>query len=145
VLISAAFGQQVGLSSFSAKVPENSGHSISLPVCLSTTLADIFIYALMPWPLSKIISALPIPYVSKRISMMNEAYRELKVYMFEMIESAKTWVQTTKSVLGVNGALLRNLVEANMKLKHDDKSLTDEEMLSDIFVRHGFHPIQYFC
>ena len=36
---------------------------------------------------------------------------------------------------GLKAALLRNLVEANMTQDDDHKSLTDDELLSNIFVR----------
>ena len=36
---------------------------------------------------------------------------------------------------GLKAALLRNLVEANMMQDDDCKSLTDDELLSNIFVR----------
>lgn len=35
---------------------------------------------------------------------------------------------------GLNAALLRNLVEANMAQEGDNKRLTDDELLANIFV-----------
>jgi len=55
--------------------------------------------------------------------------------MLDLISLARAWVSEGKASL-TDAALLRNLVEANMTPEDDSRCLTDDDLLSDTFVKY---------
>ena len=54
--------------------------------------------------------------------------------MLEFMSTARAWVLGGKSS-ELGAALVRTLVEANMAQEGDSKALTDDELISNSFVR----------
>jgi hypothetical protein len=100
---------------------------------LHLTLDGLFVHIITPKFLHEWVECLHIPYWSSQLKATNGAMRELKLHLLEILSSARTWLlgdQTTQS----DAALMRNLIEANTAQEGDAKSLTDDELLSDVFV-----------
>jgi hypothetical protein len=93
---------------------------------------------LTPSLLIKVASYISIPYISKRVCETEKAFEELRLYILEMISAARDSITTGQSTPIANNALLRNLVEASMRQDGEYKSLTDQELLADVFVCHSF-------
>ncbi len=60
------------------------------------------------------------------------------MHMLEVVSSARAWILDNKGATKdgkMDAALLRNLVEANLAEGSDYRGLTDDELLSNTFVR----------
>jgi hypothetical protein len=75
-----------------------------------------------------------IPLLSRHLKTVHEGIHELRVYILEVISTARAWVSEGRSSQ-LDAALLINLAEANMMQEGDTKNLTDDELISNIFVR----------
>ena len=74
-----------------------------------------------------------VPFLSPLFQGIAVAFEDLKSHMLDMVSEARAWAITGGSGRS-NAALLRNLVEANLKQEGDTKGLSDEELLSNVFV-----------
>ena len=61
--------------------------------------------------------------------------------MLDVIGLARDWIAGGK-VTSMDAALLRNLVEANMLNDNGKRHLSDDELLSNIFVRPFLPPLE---
>ena len=59
--------------------------------------------------------------------------------MLDVIGLARDWIAGGKAA-PMDAGLLRNLVEANMSNEEGNRHLSDDELLSDTFVRHSPSP-----
>jgi hypothetical protein len=139
-LTSATFGQQSSLTSFKAPPPPDSQHTLSLHTSFSIVIDSILFRSVTPSLLVTIASNFPIPFLSERVRKMEKRFEELRLYILGMIDSARDSIAAERSSAVVNAALLKNLVEANMK-DEEHKSLTDQELLADVFVCVDLFPL----
>jgi len=56
------------------------------------------------------------------------------MHMLDVVGSARDWIAGGKAT-PMNAGLLRNLVEANMTNEEGNRHLSDDELLSNTFVR----------
>ena len=75
-----------------------------------------------------------VPFISPLLTEAQESFDSLRMHMLDIIGSARDWV-AGGGVVPMEAALLRNLVEANMLNEEGKRHLSDDELLSDIFVR----------
>jgi hypothetical protein len=134
VLTSATFGHRSNLTSFKAPPPPDSHHTLSLHTSLAIVIDSILLRYLTPSLLVTVACTFPIPFISKRVRKTEKGFEELRQYILEMISSARDSVATGRGGTITNAALLKNLVEANMKGDGEHKSMTDQELLADVFV-----------
>lgn len=99
-----------------------------------STIDGLFIKILTPNWIYALSGYIQIPYVSPALRHTREAFEELRHHMLDVVSSARAWVAGGKAET-MDAALLKNLVEANMAQEGDYKRLTDEELLSNTFVR----------
>jgi hypothetical protein len=132
--MSAAFGSHSSLTSFQSPPTADSIHTLSFQAALQGALDALLFRNLSYYPLMRLIFRLPIPSLQRKLHQMTEAYDELKLYMLEMISSARSSFAGGPPTGTVDAALLRNLVEANSKQEGEHKSLTDDELVADVFV-----------
>lgn len=103
---------------------------------MSTALAHLFIKALTPKWVFALSARVHLPYLGQILTDTEEAFEALRAHMVELVSLSRAWVVGGK-VSNMDAGLLRNLVEANMTQADDvhHKRLTDDELLSNIFVR----------
>ncbi|KAI0066984.1 cytochrome P450 [Artomyces pyxidatus] len=131
VITAAGFGGRVSWKEDTAQeVP--AGHTLPFSQAVRRTVRNLFFKVLTPNWLCTVASVVPIPGLSRKLNETTEAFDELKSYMLEIVSAARDSVVAGKGA--GDAALLRSLVEANMNQEGDVKRLTDEELLSDIFV-----------
>ena len=79
-----------------------------------------------------------IPVLSATLNHVKDTFDVLQAHLMDLISLSRARVAEGKQSNQTEAALLRNLVEANMKIELDDtkdtRQLTDRELLSDIFV-----------
>lgn len=114
------------------------GHALSFRSAVTSTTDNIFVKILAPSWLINLSAYIRVPYLSQRLKETEIAFEELRSHLIELISYMRADVADGKksSASGLNAALLRNLVEANMGQDGDTghKQLTDEELLSNVFV-----------
>ncbi|KDQ58514.1 hypothetical protein JAAARDRAFT_34328 [Jaapia argillacea MUCL 33604] len=136
VISTAGFGRRVSWTEDSSTQPPQ-GHTLTFRSSLTSTLHNLFFKILTPDWLCDLSSSIYIPYLSRRLAETKEAFSGLRLYIHEIISVARVGVLDGKGVAGDGGggaALLRNLVEANMTQDGEFRQLTDDELLSNIFV-----------
>ncbi|KAJ7634646.1 cytochrome P450 [Roridomyces roridus] len=80
------------------------------------------------------LARLRLPWVSRIVSETSDTYEALRVHMLDLVSLSRAWMVDGKVDSGMGAGILRNLVEASTnELDGDRKSLTDDEVLSDIF------------
>jgi len=120
--------------SFKSPPSSDSQSAPSFHASLSIVVRNILWRYLTPSLLIRIATRVPIPYVSRHVRKTEAGFAELRLHILEMISSARSSIVAGDSATIKNDALLRNLVDANMKEDGEYRSLTDEELLADIFV-----------
>ena len=93
---------------------------------------SIFLYAFCPTALATFSSYVPIPFVSRFIRKTNYIRAQLRCDLSNLVNEAKSAAAVVDSNLRRKASLMNTLVSANM---HEDKQLSDEEVLSNVFVR----------
>ncbi|KAK7457808.1 hypothetical protein VKT23_010150 [Stygiomarasmius scandens] len=112
---------------------------------LYTVLKDTFHYsaarAIIPDWLFSLTNRIYIPFISAYLRKTLKAYNDLETIAMHAVSRARAdLLQDVDQKAPKGGALLRNLVEANMHIdegnrsENDKRSLTDRELLSNIFV-----------
>jgi hypothetical protein len=117
--------------------PPPTGHALTFRGSVISTLDNIYTKILTPTWLISLSSVLPVPYISRKLRETETAFAELRSHIVELVNHMRADVASggKSEETGLKAALLRNLVEANMMQDDDYKSLTDDELLSNIFVR----------
>jgi len=110
------------------------GHRYSFPSALQLALDEFFVCISTPEWFYKLSQKIYIPFLSLRLKIMRQAYDDLQLHIMDLISTARAWVLGDKSSES-DAALVRNMVEANMAQEGDSKALTDDELLSNSFVR----------
>jgi hypothetical protein len=101
---------------------------------LKVAVENILFRCLTPSFVPKLDAYIPIPKFSKRLRECETGFKELRLHILDMISAERNTIAAGQMTKSTNGALLRNLVEANMKQEGDHKSLTDQELLANCFV-----------
>jgi hypothetical protein len=123
------------LATFSSEPPPDSGHALSFYASLALAIEKCFFKFLCPPAIATFCQYVPVPWLSRHARETAFVFEELKLHMLEMISSTRDSVVVGGTSVLTKSALLRNLVEANMDGVGDSKRLTDEELLSNVFVR----------
>ena len=79
-------------------------------------------------------SLVKVPYLSARALQTQVAFDDLRTHMLNLVASVRADITSGNCSEAPGGALLRNLVEANMNQDGDSNKLTEGELLSNIFV-----------
>ncbi|KAJ7778095.1 cytochrome P450 [Mycena metata] len=136
VISSAGFGRRASLQDDLSTAPPP-GHLMAFRPAVSAALHRLFTKVLTPEWLYTLAERINIPVVSYVVQDTQHAYEALKLHMLDLISLFRAWVIEGK-VSNMDAGLLRNMVEANMAMQEDDsahsnKSLTDDELLSNTF------------
>jgi hypothetical protein len=141
VISAAGFGRPIPWSSDESGVPPE-GHAITFNKAIHDSLGHIFVKLLTP---NLLVNVLSTKIFGKPISQTQydtwRGYVDLEKYLLEFISDARESIISTNDVKkssGIStGALLTRMVEANINLEDggDKKGLTDDELLSNVFVR----------
>ena len=75
-----------------------------------------------------------VPLISPHLTETRESFDSLRMHMLDVVGLARDWIAGGKAT-SMDAGLLRNLVEANMSNEEGKRHLSDDELLSDIFVR----------
>jgi len=75
-----------------------------------------------------------IPFISPHLAETRESFDSLRMHMLDVVGLARDWIAGGKAT-PMDAGLLRNLVEANMSKEEGKRHLSDDELLSNTFVR----------
>jgi hypothetical protein len=137
IFISSAYGVDPNSIVFSG-TPVSihaSNFATRLSALLAQTAKTFFLHDFCPTLLATLSSYVPIPFLSKFIRETNYAHAQLKMETLALINEARNGVEGMITDPVRNAALLKTLVLANMHQDDDSKRLTDDELLSNVFVR----------
>ena len=143
VIASAGFGRRSTWTEENSSVPLP-GHKVHLSRAITDAVDLIQPRGLTPKCLWKAVveDGVYVPLLERPLLKMRDAFEEFRGQMTELVSQARdTFGLGTKiddhHVQGA--ALLKNMVQANMTFEKDEqvghRSLTDEEVLSNMFVR----------
>jgi hypothetical protein len=135
VITSAAFGRPSTLATFSSEPTPGSGHALSFHASLARAVDSCLFKFLCPPAVATFCRYVPVPWMSRHARETARVFEELKSHLLEMISEARESVVVEGAPVIAKSALLRNLVEANIDGDGGSKRLTDEELLSNVFVR----------
>lgn len=138
VVSSAAFGRSASWSEDSSAEPPP-GHRVAFCPAITSAIHYLLPRALTPGWLWNLSEHLHIPLLGVVLKETRESFEAVRLHLMDLISLSRAWVAGGKST-SMDAALLRNLVEANMTQEDDphQKRLTDEELLSDTFVRFSW-------
>ncbi|KAJ6564019.1 cytochrome P450 [Mycena capillaripes] len=143
ILSSAAFGRHSSWAEdLSAAAPP--GHRIAFSPAVITAMDNLIAKVLTPNWAYAFSRRVHIPYLSSVLKETHESFDALRLHMLDLVSEARLWVSGGKTV-SMDAALLRNLVEANMdqESRNDRRKLTDEELLSNTFVKTSAHSLSF--
>lgn len=75
-----------------------------------------------------------VPFISLYLAETRESFDALRMHMLDIVGLARDWIAGGEATPMAAG-LLRNLVKANMSNEEGTRHLSDDELLSDVFVR----------
>lgn len=153
VIASAAFGRRTAWTSSSSDSESVSYHSMNFLVALKTTIGSLLFKVLIPTHVYTLSQKIYIPWLTSALNNTTNAFESLRKHMLEIVSDARAlgttgsresavypaWQGTTG--YKVKSGLLANLVEANTAygegvfIGEKRRTLTEEELLSDTFVR----------
>ena len=153
VITSAAFGRRTTWTSASSDSELVSYHSMNFSVAIKTTIHSLLLKVLTPTCVYTLSQTIHIPWLTSVLNNTTNAFESLRKHMLEIVSDARAlgttgsresaahpaWEGTTG--YKINSGLLANLVEANTVYGENDfigkknRTLTEEELLSDTFVR----------
>jgi hypothetical protein len=126
-------------------------NGLSFNEALSQTLEHLIPHYICPQWLKSLSERIHLPLVSQYLKDTENCFESLKLHMLDTISGARSslLLAKEKSEAGegseddnkTESALLKNLVAANMN-EVEGKHLTDDELLSNTFVRI---PLQLFA
>ena len=156
VIASAAFGRRTTWTSASSDSELVSYHSMNFTKAIKTTISYLFLKAFTPTRVYTLSQKIHIPWLTSALNNTTNAFESLRKHMLEIVSDARaagtpgakpniaypgSSSQGKSKEKGIEYGLLANLVEANMVYDEDNvagekpRTLTDEELLSDTFVR----------
>jgi len=158
VISSAGFGRRISwIPASESSVPElDFHHLMGFTQAIRSTVHYFFFKLLMPTCAYTLSQKMHIPWLTQALNKTTIAFESLRTHMLEMVTEAPATnletprakaragnptLQGTTSPKEIKFALLANLVKENMAYHEDNamsekqKTLTDEELLSDTFVR----------
>lgn len=154
VISSAGFGKRISWTSTSSAPESGSHHSMNFSKALRSTVNYLFFKALTPTRVYTLSQKIYIPWLTPALNNTTMAFDSLRKHMLEIVSDARAMrslganagtiyraSQGTTRPEEIKPGLLANLVEANMAYTEDNitgqksRMLTDEELLSNTFVR----------
>jgi len=153
VIASAAFGRRTTWTPASSDSELVSYHSMNFSVAIKTTIRYLLLKALTPTRMYTLSQTIYIPWLTSTLNNTTNAFESLRKHMLEIVSDARALGTTgsresaahsaLQGTTGykINSGLLANLVEANTFYGGDNsigkksRTLTEEELLSDTFVR----------
>ena len=155
VIASAAFGRRTTWTSASSDSELVSYHSMNFTKAIKTTISYLFLKAFTPPRVYTLSQKIHIPWLTSALNNTTNAFESLRKHMLEIVSDARaastpgakpnmtssSSSQGNSRENGIEYGLLANLVEANMVYDEGNvagekpRTLTDEELLSDTFVR----------
>jgi len=78
-------------------------------------------------------------FISHHLAKTQESFDSLWMHMLDVVGLAQDWIAGEKST-PMDASLLQNLVEVNMSNEEGNRHLSDDELLSNIFVRPFLPP-----
>ncbi|KAG8216942.1 cytochrome P450 [Butyriboletus roseoflavus] len=132
VLATAGFGRQVSWTAEATAEPPP-GCKLTFRSAVLTSVGNVIFRALVPKWFYQFSSLIKVPYLSSRALLTQLAFDDLRVHMLDLVASARAEIMSGERHGASGAALLRNLVEANMKQDGHSKRLTKGELLSNIF------------
>jgi len=128
----SAFGQHIPYGKVdSAPIP--SGYHLQFGEALQTASEHM----ITRWATPSVAYKLPIPHLRRFLSHISLSYSELRGHLQTLIENSRSSILAGLSNdTEMPDDLLRRLVAANILEKDPNKKLTDEELLSNVFVSH---------
>jgi len=142
LIASAGFGRRSTWTEENNSVPPP-GHKVHLSRAIMDATGLIPPRALAPKRLWKAVveDGASVPLLGPSLLRMRDAFEQLRGHMIELVSQARDPFDLGTKIDDhhVQGALLKNMVQANMSFEKDGqvghRSLTDEELLSNMFVR----------
>ena len=101
---------------------------------MSSTLEHMITKVLIPDWIHDLSNKIYVPFISPHLAETRESFDSLRMHMLDIIGLARDWIAGGK-VTSMDAGLLRNLVEANMSNEEGKRHLSDDELLSDVYVR----------
>ena len=153
VIASAAFGRRTTWTSVSSDSELISYHSMNFAVAIKTTIHYLLFKVLIPTHMYTLSQTIHIPWLTSALNNTTNAFESLRKHMLEIVSDARALGTTgsresaahpaRQETTGyrINSGLLANLVGANTVYGDDNlisekrRTLTEEELLSDTFVR----------
>lgn len=151
VIASAAFGRRTTWNSAPSDSELVSYHLMNFTKAIKTTISYLFLKAFTPIHVYTLSQKIYIPWLTPALNNTTNAFESLRKHMFEIVSDARAAgapgakpniaYPASQGKLGIKYGLLANLVGANMVYDEDNvagekvRTLTDEELLSDTFVR----------
>lgn len=135
ILSSAAFGRHNSWTDDTA-LENSKAHHIPFRPAVKSAVENLVPKILTPDWMFALFNLIPVPKVSPVLKETRESFVALRLHMLDLISNARDWVSGGNAA-SLDAALLQNLVQANMAQEDDAavrRKLTDDEMLSDIFV-----------
>ncbi|KAF8186829.1 cytochrome P450 [Mycena galopus ATCC 62051] len=143
VIASASFGRRASWQEDSS-VPPPAGHLLSFRKAVTGAISHIFVQALTPKWIHALSERVHLPLLGPVLKETRVSFEALRLHMHELVSLSRAWVVGGKAS-NMDAGLLRNLVEANMAEDDDitHKKLTDNEVLSNIFVKTSAHSLSF--
>ncbi|KAJ8701241.1 hypothetical protein PTI98_000051 [Pleurotus ostreatus] len=135
ILSSAAFGRHNSWTDDTA-LENSKAHHIPFRPAVKSAVENLVPKILTPDWMFTLFNLIPVPKVSPVLKETRESFVALRLHMLDLISNARDWVSGGNAA-SLDAALLQNLVQANMAQEDDAavrRKLTDDEMLSDIFM-----------
>jgi cytochrome P450 len=130
IISAAGFGLHISWKDSPQEVPD--GHNVSFTKAVSAAMRDLYVKMMVPTNVFKFAERVHIPGISPRLNNATIAFDELRSYLLEIISDARNSLIEGKGA--GDAALLRALVQANMDEEISSRQLSDDELLSNVFV-----------
>ncbi|KAF8650924.1 hypothetical protein AX16_005022 [Volvariella volvacea WC 439] len=132
-IAAAGFGRRIAYDQISDKKSQEATfvHKLSFREAVTGSVRSLPVLAMAPEWLYPVARAVRIPFFSPLLQGATDCFDGMRLHMLELISVARTWVAGGRTSQ-LDAALLANLVEANMA-QEGNKTLSDEELLSDVF------------
>ena len=133
-------------SSFGLRIPYGKATTASLPPGYQLQFGEALRTAceqiVFRWATPAWAHKLPIPPLKRFLSHVQLAYQELEGHLRGLIRESQLALRdakaSTRTDENLHNDLLRRLVESNFDEVEPEKRLTDDELLSNVFVRLCF-------
>jgi hypothetical protein len=121
-------------------------HKVTLSSAVTEAVSQLIPRSMVPKSVWNAVTEknMYIPFIGPTIKKAQDAFEVLRGHMVELTSEARNGLINAEKGNGNSAALLKNLVQANMETYDQGneggyKSLTDEELFSNMFVSRPFH------